>query len=58
VLVSLVEFGMLLQGDARRLDLVHGDGCGAPLVTHVQCTEGHSVQHTQSEARIRPKQKR
>ena len=35
VLVSLVEFGMLLQGDAKRLDLVHGDGCGAPLVTYV-----------------------
>jgi hypothetical protein len=49
---------MLLQGDARRLDLLHEDGCGAPLVTDVQCTEGRSVQLTQTEARIRPKQKR
>ena len=52
VLVSLVEFGMLLQGDARRLDLVHGEGCGAPLVTHVQCAEGHNVQLAQAEARL------
>src|ERR1700744_1166628 len=58
VLVSLVEFGMLLQGDARRLDLVHGEGCGAPLATHVQCAEGHNVQLAQAEARLRPKQKR
>ena len=58
VLVSLIEFGMLLQGDARRLDLVHGDGCGAPLITHVQCTGGHHVQLAQSEVRIRPKHKR
>jgi DNA-binding HxlR family transcriptional regulator len=58
LLVSLVDFGMLLQGDARRLELVHGDGCGAPLATHVQCAEGHSVQVIQAEARIRPKQKR
>ena len=58
VIVSLIEFGLLLQGDSKRLELVHGDGCGAPLTTHVQCTEGHSVQVTQAEARIRPKQKR
>src|ERR1700742_4999480 len=58
VLVSLVEFGMLLQGDARRLDLVHGEGCGAPLATHVQCAEGHNVQLAQAEARLRHKQKR
>ena len=29
VIVGLIEFGLLLQGDSRRLDLVHGDGCGA-----------------------------
>ena len=58
LLVSLVDFGMLLQGDARRLELVHSDGCGAPLATHVQCAEGHSVQVTRAEARIRPKRKR
>jgi DNA-binding HxlR family transcriptional regulator len=54
VLVSLIEFGLLLQGDARRLDLVHGEGCGASLLTHVQCAEGHTVQLAQAEARIRP----
>ena len=58
VLVSLVEFGMLLQGDARRLDLVHGEGCGASLATHVQCAEGHHVQLSQAEARLRPRNKR
>ena len=58
LLVSLVEFGLLMQGDARRLDMVHGEGCGAPLATHVQCAEGHHVQLAHSEARLRPKQKR
>ena len=58
VLVSLIEFGRLLQGDAKRLDLLHGDGCGAPVATNVQCSEGHTVNLTQTEARIRPKKKR
>jgi DNA-binding HxlR family transcriptional regulator len=58
VLVSLIEFGLLLQGDAKRLDLVHGEGCGAPVTTHVQCAEGHAVGLTQTEARIRPRKKR
>jgi DNA-binding HxlR family transcriptional regulator len=58
VLVSLVEFGMLLQGDSRRLDFVHGEGCGAPLVAHVQCVEGHHVELGQSEVRLRPRPKR
>jgi DNA-binding HxlR family transcriptional regulator len=58
VLVSLIEFGQQLQGDAQRLDLVHGGGCGAPLTTHVQCTEGHTVNLAQAEARIRPARKR
>jgi DNA-binding HxlR family transcriptional regulator len=57
VLVSLIEFGQQLQGDARRLDLVHGEGCGARLTTHVQCTEGHPVGLTQAEARIRPRKR-
>jgi DNA-binding HxlR family transcriptional regulator len=58
VLASLFEFGLLLQGDARRLDLVHGEGCGAALATHVQCAEGHTVSFAQTEARLRPRKKR
>ncbi|GFG68231.1 transcriptional regulator family protein [Mycobacterium kubicae] len=58
VLVSLIEFGLLLQGDAKRLDLIHGEGCGASVVAHVQCVEGHTVPLAQTEARIRPRRKR
>jgi DNA-binding HxlR family transcriptional regulator len=58
VLVSLIEFGLQLQGDAKQLDLLHGEQCGAPLTTHVQCAEGHIVGPTQTEARIRPRSKR
>jgi DNA-binding HxlR family transcriptional regulator len=57
VLVSLIEFGLQLQGDAKRLDLVHGEGCGARLTTQVQCTDGHPVGLTQTEARIRPRKR-
>jgi hypothetical protein len=58
VLASLIEFGLLLQGDARRLDVLHGDGCGAALAVHVQCAEGHTVSFAQTEARLRPRKKR
>jgi len=58
VLVSLIEFGLQLQGDARRLDLIHGGDCEAAIVTHVQCAEGHSVPLAQTQARIRPRKKR
>lgn len=58
VLVSLVEFGLLLQGDASRLELVHGEGCGAPVVTHVQCAEGHRVPLAQTQARTRARKLR
>jgi DNA-binding HxlR family transcriptional regulator len=58
VLVSLIEFGMQLQGDAKRLEVVHGEGCDAPVTTHVQCAEGHTVSLTQTEARVRPGKKR
>jgi DNA-binding HxlR family transcriptional regulator len=58
VVVSLIEFGLHLQGDARRIDLVHGEDCGAAVVTHVQCAEGHTVPLAQSQARMRPKKKR
>lgn len=58
VVVSLIEFGLQLQGDAKRLDFVHGDGCEAPLTALVQCTEGHTVSLTESAVRIRPRRKR
>ena len=58
VLVSLVEFGLLLQGDSSRLELLHGEGCGAPVLTHVQCAEGHTVPLAQTEARTRTRKQR
>jgi DNA-binding HxlR family transcriptional regulator len=58
VVVSLIEFGLHLQGDARRIELVHGDDCGARVVTHVQCAEGHTVPLAQTVARARPKKRR
>jgi len=54
VIVSLIEFGLLLQGDANRLELVHGDGCGGSVMSQVQCAEGHMVALAQTEARISP----
>jgi DNA-binding HxlR family transcriptional regulator len=58
VMVSLIEFGLHLQGDARRLDLVHGEDCGAAIVTHVQCVEGHSVPLAQTKAAMRSRKRR
>jgi DNA-binding HxlR family transcriptional regulator len=58
VVVSLFEFGLHLQGDARRLDLVHGEDCGASIVAHVQCAHGHTVPLEQTQARARPKARR
>jgi DNA-binding HxlR family transcriptional regulator len=52
VLVSLIEFGRLLQGDAKGLELVHGTECGAKVSAHVQCAEGHTVPLTETQARI------
>lgn len=52
VLVSLIEYGRLLQGDAKGLELVHGNGCGAQVISHVQCAEGHVVPLTDTYARI------
>jgi DNA-binding HxlR family transcriptional regulator len=54
VIVSLIEFGLLLQGDANRFELVHGDGCGGSVMLQVQCVEGHMVALAQTEARISP----
>ncbi|GAA1430990.1 helix-turn-helix domain-containing protein [Mycobacterium cookii] len=53
VIVSLIEFGLLLQGDTKRLDLIHADGCGAAIVSQVQCAHGHVVPLAQTEARIK-----
>ena len=58
VVVSLIEFGLQLQGDSKRLDLVHGEGCDAPVTTQVRCAEGHTVGLTQTEARMRPRKRR
>lgn len=58
VLVSLIEFGLHLQGDARRLDLVHGGECGAAIVTHVQCAQGHTVPLAQTQAAMRSRKRR
>lgn len=53
VMVSLIEFGLLMQGDSKRLELVHADGCGASIVSQVQCAQGHVVPLAQTEARIK-----
>jgi hypothetical protein len=42
VLVSLIQFGKLLQGESSTMELVH-DGCGAPVVAQVRCRAGHDV---------------
>jgi DNA-binding HxlR family transcriptional regulator len=42
VLVSLIEFGRLLQGESSTMELVH-DGCGAPVAAQVRCGAGHDV---------------
>jgi DNA-binding HxlR family transcriptional regulator len=57
VLVSLIEFGLHLQGDARRLDLVHGDDCGGAIATTVQCAEGHAVPLAQTKASMRSRKR-
>lgn len=41
VLISLIEFGRLLQGEPG-VELVH-DGCGEPVVPQVRCAAGHDV---------------
>jgi DNA-binding HxlR family transcriptional regulator len=42
VLVSLIQFGKLLQGESSAMELVH-EGCGAPVVPSVRCAAGHDV---------------
>lgn len=51
VLVSLIEFGRLLQGESGAMKLVHDD-CGAPVVPQVRCSQGHDVSPDQVVARI------
>lgn len=57
VIVGLIEFGLLLQGDSSRLELVHG-GCGAKVVSVVQCAQGHVVPLDQTDVRIAGKKQR
>jgi DNA-binding HxlR family transcriptional regulator len=42
VLVSLIEFGRLLQCESSAMELIH-EGCGAAVVPEVRCTAGHHV---------------
>jgi DNA-binding HxlR family transcriptional regulator len=42
VIVSLIEFGLLLQGDSKRLELVHRDGCGRRLFPRSSARTGTS----------------
>jgi DNA-binding HxlR family transcriptional regulator len=51
VLVSLLEFGRLLQGESSAMELVH-EGCGAAIVPQVRCTAGHDVSLSEATARI------
>ena len=51
VLVSLIEFGRLLQGESSTMELVH-DGCGAPVVAQVRCAAGHDVSLADANVRI------
>lgn len=51
VIVSLIEFGRLLQGESSALELVH-EGCGAPVAPRIRCTEGHEVSMADVTARI------
>jgi DNA-binding HxlR family transcriptional regulator len=51
VLVSLIEFGRLLQGESSAMELIH-DGCGAPVIPQVRCTAGHDVSLADATARI------
>lgn len=52
VLLSLIEFGRVLQTEASdALEFVH-EGCGAPLVPQICCTAGHDVSLSETTARI------
>ncbi|WP_232007179.1 winged helix-turn-helix transcriptional regulator [Mycobacterium intermedium] len=51
VLVSLIEFGRMLQGDSSAMELVH-EGCGEPVELRVRCAAGHDVALSETTARI------
>lgn len=51
VLISLIEFGRLLQGESTASELVH-DGCGAPVVAEIRCAAGHEVPLADTAIRI------
>lgn len=51
VLISLIEFGRILQGESSAMELIH-DGCGAAVVPEVRCTAGHQVSLTDTTVRI------
>lgn len=51
ILVSLIEFGRLLQGESCAMELIHDD-CGAPVVPRVRCAAGHDVSLADTTARI------
>ncbi|WP_081290444.1 winged helix-turn-helix transcriptional regulator [Mycobacterium asiaticum] len=51
VLISLIEFGRVLQGDSSATELVH-EGCGAPIVPQVRCSLGHDVSLADAAVRI------
>lgn len=42
VLISLIEFGRMLQGESTASELVH-DGCGAAVIPEIRCAAGHEV---------------
>lgn len=51
VLISLIEFGRILQGESSAMELVH-DGCGAAVLPQVRCTAGHDVSFVETTIRI------
>jgi DNA-binding HxlR family transcriptional regulator len=51
VLVSLIEFGKLLQGESSATELVH-EGCGAPVLPQVRCAAGHDVSLADATVRV------
>lgn len=51
VLISLIEFGRLLQGEHGAMELVH-EGCDAPVVPTIRCTAGHEVSLSDAAVRI------
>lgn len=51
VLLSLIQFGTLLDADAGTIEIIH-DGCGAPVLPQVRCEAGHDVPLSDAVARF------